>query len=82
MSKIFLKLCKFSPWNSLNLDLGKMCEPCNSLLAQIRESQGTWVPTSHKKSGNFTKTIGWKPCDHGYRILILDGSGSGKTKFI
>ena len=55
MNKISVKLCKFSPWNSLNLDVEKMCEPCNSLLAEVRESQGTWVPKNQGKSGNFAK---------------------------
>ena len=47
-----------SPLKSLNLDLGKMCEPCNSFLAKVRESQGTWVPQSQGKSGDFAKKIG------------------------
>ena len=51
MSKISFKLCNFSPWISfklLNLDLGKMCEPCNSgkgkSQGKVREIQRTWVP--------------------------------------
>ena len=64
MSKISLKLCKFSPWNSLNLDLRKMSEPFNSLLAKFRESQLTWVQKDQGKSGNFAKKTGWKPCDY------------------
>ena len=55
-----------SPWNyvnflllnSLNLNLGKMCELSNSFLAKVRESQGTWVPQSQGKSGDFAKKIG------------------------
>ena len=54
-----------SPFSSLNLDLRKMCEPCNSWKGKsqgkIRESQRTWVPKSHGKSGNLTKNNGWKP---------------------
>ena len=57
MSKISLKLCTFSLWNSLNLDWGKTCEPCNSLLAKASESQGAWV---QKSQGTLLK-IGWKP---------------------
>ena len=41
-----------SPLNSLDLDFGKLCEPCNSILAKVRESQGTWVPKSQGDSGN------------------------------
>ena len=47
-----------SPLNSLNLDLGKMCEPCNSFLAKVRESKENWVPKSQGESGNFAKKIG------------------------
>ena len=44
-----------SPLNSLDLDLGKIIEPCNSFLADVRESQGPWVPKSWGESGNFEK---------------------------
>ena len=47
------------PLNSLDLELGKMCEPCNSFLAKVRESQGTWVPKSQWESENFAKKLGW-----------------------
>ena len=30
-----------STLNSLNLDLVKMCKPCNSFLPKVRERQGT-----------------------------------------
>ena len=50
-----------SPLNSLDLDFGKLCEPCNSFLAKVRESQGTWVPKSQGEAGNFAKKIGRKP---------------------
>ena len=49
------------PLNSLDLELEKMCEPCNSFLAKVRESQGTWVPKSQGESGNFAKKLGWNP---------------------
>ena len=49
------------PLNSLDLELRKMCEPCNSFLAKVRESQGTWVPKSQVESGNFAKKLGLKP---------------------
>ena len=49
------------PLNSLDLELGKMCEPCNPFLAKIRESQGTWVPKSQVQSGNFAKKLDWNP---------------------
>ena len=49
-----------SPLNSLDLDLGKVIERCNSFLAKVRESQGTWVPKSRGESGNFAKKIWWK----------------------
>ena len=49
------------PLNSLDLELGKKCEPCNPFLAKVRESQGTWVPKSQGESGNVTKEIGLKP---------------------
>ena len=47
MSKISLNYVNFlreSPLNSLDLDLKKPIEPCNSSLAKVSESQGTWVP--------------------------------------
>ena len=44
-----------SPLNSLDLDLRKIIEPCNSFMAKVRESQGTWVPKSKGESGNFAK---------------------------
>ena len=50
-----------SSLNSLDLDGEKPIEPYNSFLAKVRESQGTWVPKSQGKSGNFAKKIGWKP---------------------
>ena len=50
------------PWNSLNLDLGKMREPFNSFLAQVRESQGNAVPKRQGRSMNCAKKTGWKPC--------------------
>ena len=55
-----------SPWNfvtlnSLELELGKMSEPCNSFLAKVRESQRTWDPKSQGESGNFAKKLGWNP---------------------
>ena len=40
----------------LNLDFGKICEPCNSFLAKVRERQGIWVPKSQGKLGNFAET--------------------------
>ena len=49
------------PLNALDLELGKMCEPCNSFLAKVRESEGTWVPKSQGESGNFAKKLGWNP---------------------
>ena len=49
------------PLNSLNLELVKMCEPCNLFLAKVRESQGTWVPKSQGESGNFAKKTALKP---------------------
>ena len=58
MSKIYLKSSKFSSWISLDLDLGKIIKPCNSFLAKVRESQGTWEPKSQRESGNFAKIIG------------------------
>ena len=45
--------------NSLNLDLGKMCEPFNSFLAKVRERQETWVSKSQGKSRTLAKQIGW-----------------------
>ena len=63
MSKISLKLCKFSPWislNSLELDLGKIIKPCNSFLAKVRESQGTWVK-ARESQGTLLEKTGWKP---------------------
>ena len=50
-----------SPLNSLDLDLGKVIERCNSFLAKVRESQGTWVPKARKSQGTLLKKIGWKP---------------------
>ena len=56
-----------SPLNSLDLDLGKIIEPCNSFLADVRESEGPWVPKSWGESGDFEKKkkkkkkTGWKP---------------------
>ena len=61
-----------SPWNyvnfrlkhhlnSLDLELGKMCQSCNSFLAKVREIQRTWVPKSQGESGNFAKKSGWNP---------------------
>ena len=50
------------PLKSLNLDLGKMCQPCNSFLTKVRENQGTWVLKSQGKSRNFSKKLGLKPC--------------------
>ena len=49
------------PLNSLDLELGKICEPCNSFLAKVRESQVTWVPKSEGESGNFVKKTWLKP---------------------
>ena len=49
------------PLNSLDLELEKMCELCNSFLAKVRESQGTWVPKSQGESGDFAKKIALKP---------------------
>ena len=49
------------PLNSLDLELEKMCELCNSFLAKVRESQGTWVPKSQGESGDFAKKIAWNP---------------------
>ena len=34
------------PLNPLDLELRKMCEPCNSFLAKVNEIQGTWDPKS------------------------------------
>ena len=51
----YLNFLLESPLNFLNLDFGKMCEPCNSFLAKVRESQGIWVPKSQGKSGNFAE---------------------------
>ena len=39
----------------MDLDLGKIIEPCNSFLAKVRESQDIWVPKSQGESGNFAK---------------------------
>ena len=61
MSKISLKLCKFSPWNLLNLDLGKMCEPCNSFLAKIRESQKRESGKSQKVRESKLNKLGENP---------------------
>ena len=64
MKKISLKLCKFlldSSLNSLDLDLGKIIETCNSFVAKVRESQETWVPKSQGESGNFAKKLGGNP---------------------
>ena len=48
--------------NSLDLRIGKMCEPCNSFLAKVRESQGAWYPKSQGEPGNFAKKkLGWNP---------------------
>ena len=44
-----------SPLNSLDLDLQKVIEPCNSFMAKVRESQGTWITKSQGESGNFAK---------------------------
>ena len=49
------------PLNPLDLELGKICEPCNSFLAKVRESQVTWVPKSEGESGNFVKKTWLKP---------------------
>ena len=49
-----------SPLNSLDLDLQKVIEPCNSFMAKVRKSQGTWVPKSQGESGNFAKKVEWK----------------------
>ena len=49
------------PLNPLDLELGKICEPCNSFLAKVRESQVTWVPKSKGESGNFVKKTWLKP---------------------
>ena len=51
----------FVTLNSLDLELGKMCEPCNSFLVKVRESQGTWDPKRQEESGNFAEKIGLKP---------------------
>ena len=87
-----------SPWNyvnflleyhlkSLNLELGKMCEPCNSFLAKVRKSQETWVLQSQRESGNFAKKIGLKPrrdvtqfCRIHYGKILF--SNSKLTKYI
>ena len=61
MSKISLKLCKFSPLNSLESDLGKIIEPCSSFLAKVKEIQRAWVPKSQGQSRNFVKKTGRKP---------------------
>ena len=45
----------------MDLELGKICEPCNSFLAIVRERQGTWDPKSQGDSGNFPKKLGWNP---------------------
>ena len=62
-----------SPWNyvnflleyhlkSLDLELGKMCEPCNSFLAKVRKSQETWVLQSQRESQEtLLKKLGWNP---------------------
>ena len=61
-----------SPWNyvnvhleylsnSMDLELGNMCKPCNSFLAKVRESKGTWVQKSQGESENFAKKLGWIP---------------------
>ena len=57
----YINFCLEYSSNSLDLELGKMCEPCNSFLAKVRESQGTWVPKSQGESGNFAKKLGLKP---------------------
>ena len=49
------------PLNPLDLELRKMCEPCNSFLAKVRKRQETWVPKSQGESGNFAKKIGLIP---------------------
>ena len=46
-----------------------MYEPCNSLLAKVKESQGTWVPKRQGKSGNFAKKLGGNPVQ-GYSLQI------------
>ena len=55
----YINFCLEYSSNSLDLELGKMCEPCNSFLAKVRESQGTWVPKSQGESENFAKKLGW-----------------------
>ena len=49
MSKISLKLCKFSTWNSLNLDLWKIFKSREHESQNVRESQGTLL---NKLGGN------------------------------
>ena len=62
MSKISLNYVNFlreSPLNSLDLDLKKPIEPCNSSLAKVSEIQGTWVPKRQGESGkkNWVETL-------------------------
>ena len=68
MSKISLKLCKFStesPFNSLNLDLGKMC---------VHAVIHFWL-----KSGNFAKkssgnpvVMQWKDMQNGTSAWVME----------
>ena len=53
----------------MNLDKGKMCEPSNSFLAKVSQSQGTWVSKSQGKSGNLAKKIG-KPVTEVQKDLL------------
>ena len=39
-----------SPLNLCNLDLRKMCKPCNSFHGKVREGQGAWVLKYQGKS--------------------------------
>ena len=83
-----------SPWNfvtlnSLDLELGKIYEPCNSFMAKVKESQGTWNPKSQEKSRYFAKKIGLKPwrgltqfCRiHSCKILFSKGRLKNLRKF-
>ena len=88
-----------SPWNyvnflleyhlkSLDLELGKMYEPCNSFLAKVRKSQETWVLQSQRESQEtLLKKLGWNPegmshtfCRIHYGKILF--SNSKLTKYI
>ena len=59
-----------------------MCDPCNSFLAKVRESQGTRVPKSQGKSGSIVKKITVKTLLVDTKIMESEKTALAKYHFL